>query len=612
MNDPAFMGYKIEMKANPAKVYLSRIQDCNSKLQSQRKIETILIIIKFLITALGIFLLYKIAATNLNKYLNMLGGAALLFVVPAIIHEFYIRKRNFLTTVKSINEMEIQALNHEFLNHNNGEIYESEDNSYSSDLDLFGPKSVFHYINRTTTILGQSNLSEWLNNSPQHNAADIIKARQDSIRELSEKIDLRHTVQTHGLMATGSANKPDTISQLKDEPKMLLNKKLLVWFIHLLPLATLVSIGMIFAGLHWVVPVLFFATQLLINQRTRKKANRIYLLVMQNAKIFRGYSLIIRAIETADVTSPLLKKIKECLSAENQPASRHIGRLSTITSFFEIRRGEALHPLLNSLFLWDLHCILRIERWKSRFLPEAMDWFQSIGEFESLSSFANLLFNFPGWVLPEITSSGSSFIAESLGHFLIPQEERVCNDVHIEGRGNIMIITGPNMAGKSTFLKTIGINMVLALAGAPVCAKSCKISTFDLYSSMKVSDSLDKHQSLFYAELQKLKNILDAIHRDEKVFFLLDEMLKGTNALDRQAGAISLLKQLVVHKSVGIIATHDLELTKLEEDFSEKIKNFHFDGYIKEDKLLFDYKIKPGKCESFNALELMRKIGIDI
>jgi DNA mismatch repair ATPase MutS len=204
------------------------------------------------------------------------------------------------------------------------------------------------------------------------------------------------------------------------------------------------------------------------------------------------------------------------------------------------------------------------------------------------------------------------FHAECLGHFLIPPEKRVCNDVQSQGMGSIQVITGPNMAGKSTFLKTIGVNMVLGLAGAPVCARSCRMSAFRLYTSMKVSDSLDKHLSLFYAELQRLKKILEQIVSGEPVFYLLDEMLKGTNALDRQAGALALLRQLVGYHASGVVATHDLELTKLDDAFPEKIRNFHFDGYVEGDQLRFDYKLKPGKCESFNALILMRKIGIDI
>jgi DNA mismatch repair ATPase MutS len=182
----------------------------------------------------------------------------------------------------------------------------------------------------------------------------------------------------------------------------------------------------------------------------------------------------------------------------------------------------------------------------------------------------------------------------------------------MEGTGKISIVTGPNMAGKSTFLKTLGVNMVLAMAGAPVCADSCRLSPFSLHTSMKVSDSLNQQISLFYAELLRLKKILEAMAGEEPVFYLLDEMLKGTNALDRQAGAMALLRQMTAKNACGVVATHDLELTRLEEEFRGDIQNLHFDGYVEDDKLRFDYRLKPGRCESFNALTLMRKIGIDV
>jgi DNA mismatch repair ATPase MutS len=239
-------------------------------------------------------------------------------------------------------------------------------------------------------------------------------------------------------------------------------------------------------------------------------------------------------------------------------------------------------------------------------------WFKGLGVFETISSFAGIHFNFPTWSLPQIRESGLIISAKSLGHPLIPEQERICNDLVIDRKGKILIVTGPNMAGKSTFLKTAGVNLVLALAGAPVCAVDCSVSPVNLYTSMKVSDSLDKNLSLFYAELQRLKLLLEGIEKGQEVFFLMDEMLKGTNALDRQAGAMALLKQLVSNNATGIVATHDLGITKLESDYPFKVINFHFDGYVQDDKLMFDYKIKRGKCESFNALVLMRKIGIKI
>jgi DNA mismatch repair ATPase MutS len=286
-----------------------------------------------------------------------------------------------------------------------------------------------------------------------------------------------------------------------------------------------------------------------------------------------------------------------------------------------------LHPLLNNTVFWDLHCMYKIEKWRKETAAQVKDWFDVIGEFEALSGFACLKFNNPDWVMPEVSADDGSFRLEAiaLGHPLIPREERVCNDILFggAGMGSMAIITGPNMAGKSTFLRTVGVNIITALAGAPVCAAGFKISPVKLFTSMQTSDSLDKHLSLFYAELQRLKMVIDGIMGKEPVFFLIDEMLKGTNALDRQKGAIALLKQLMRSRANGVTATHDLQLTKLDNpDEWEKagdvfphgiqVANYHFDGYIEDDRLLFDYKLKQGICDSFNALVLMKKMGIDL
>jgi DNA mismatch repair ATPase MutS len=297
---------------------------------------------------------------------------------------------------------------------------------------------------------------------------------------------------------------------------------------------------------------------------------------------------------------------------DDKPASAYIRKLSSLVGYLELRRNPFFHPLFNTLFFWDLHWTYRLEKWKAKIAPCMPGWFDSIGRFEALSSLANLSFNHPAWAMPEISSADFIFRAKNLGHLLIPDDQRVGNDIEMDGKGKIWVITGPNMSGKSTLLKTVGVNMVLALAGAPACADKCVLSPIKLYTNLKVSDSLDKNLSLFYAELQRLKMVIDGVAEHGKVFFLVDEMLKGTNALDRQAGAIALLKQLAASETNGFVATHDLELTKLEKDFPDKITNYHFEGYIEGDKLLFDYKLKGGECKSFNALILMRKMGIDV
>jgi len=602
----------LKLNTEPESVYRGRIQGLTAQLDRLKQIETILIAAKLTIAACAAFLLFQVAATSQERYLYLLAAAAVLFVFPAVIHEHYIRRRNFLNLLRGLNWTEIQALCHEFSDFEDGRNYVDPDHPFSTDLDLFGPRSVFHYVNRTTTVFGSECLSDWLRAHPGEDIFSVCKARQEAVLELAGQIDLRQRVQAHGRQIKQSLQMPNAFPRLMAEPYLLLERRMMTWVIHLLPVLTLTTAGLTFSGLHWGIPLGLLLVHAALNRRTRKSAHRIAILTSQNARVFKAYARIIREIEAAHFDNPLLKRIQDRLHADDRPASRHIRRISNLAAFFELRRSEILHPFFNTLFLWDLHCVLRLERWKSRFREAAADWLRILGEFESLSSFANLAFNHRDWTFPEIDPAGSFFKAESLGHFLIPPDERVCNDLHAEGAGSILIITGPNMAGKSTFLKTIGINMALGLAGAPVCARRCRLSPFKLYSSMKVNDSLDKRLSLFYAELQRLKMILDVIVEGGRVFYLLDEVLKGTNALDRQAGALALLRQLIKYSALGVVATHDLELTKLEEEAPSKIKNAHFDGAIEGDRLLFDYRLRPGKCTSFNALVLMRRIGIDI
>ncbi len=600
------------MTTSPEQTYRSRIRECDAKLKRQKPIELALIAAKLFIIACGIFFMYLVAAASQDIYILLLGASILVFAVPAVVHEVFIRKRNFIQLIRTLNEMEIQALNYAYPDFANGQNFVDLDHPYSSDLDIFGPRSVFHFINRTATVFGSENLAHWLQNPPPDPVPEVPKSRQQAVQELSTRIELRQRILALGCQSQVSLPKPNAFPLLMQEPNLVMSNSLLIGAIHLFPLITLGAAGLMLAGLHWGFPLGLLILQSLFNRRTRKRIHRIHILASQNARIFRAYAQIIREIENAPFQSPLLNEMHDMLQAQDQPASRHIRALSRIAGFFEIRRSEILHPVLNGILLWDLHCVLRLERWKDSYAEKARGWLQVLGEFETLASFANLRFNFTDWVFPEIQAKPGIYQAECLGHFLIPPQERVCNDVRSEREGSIQVITGPNMAGKSTFLKTLGVNMVLGLAGAPICARSCRMSYFRLYTSMKVSDSLDKQMSLFYAELQRLKKILERIVSGEPVFYLLDEMLKGTNAMDRQAGALALLRQLVGYHSSGVVATHDIELTKLDDAFPEKIRNFHFDGYVEGDQLRFDYKLKPGKCESFNALVLMRKIGINI
>ena len=593
---------------NPEAIYKECIKTVDLHIKKLEKKDMVLAIVKLFLFFGGIILLVTLFSKDPGLALTIFGIFFILFIIAAVLHETILKRINHYKTLKRINENEIKSLSHQFSTTiNSGTEFKNSEHGYTSDLDIFGEKSVFHYINRTVTSLGRKRLARWL-----QAAVDVeeIKKRQEAVKELSGKIHFRQNLQARGMAIDDTSQKLESLHRLFDEPFFIKDKKILFYFIHLFPFITVTLLVLIFFEWPLLLALAPIFIQLAINKSFEKKISRLYGLASRNSKILKAYSDIIREIENETFDNIQLNRLKKDLYQKEKNASFYIKRLATLMEWFDIRSGS-LHPLVNNILFWDLHCVYRIEKWKQETASVIHQWFDVIGNFEALSSFANLYFNNPRWILPGVYKNGFRIKAEAVGHPLIPQKERVCNDITLTQEGSILIVTGPNMAGKSTFLRTIGVNVVLALAGAPVCADGFEISPLKLFTSMETSDSLDRHLSLFYAELQRLKKILNGISQKEPLFFLIDEMLKGTNALDRQEGSIALIKQLLRKDSNGIVATHDLELTKLEAE-EEKIVNYHFDGYIEGDKLLFDYKLKKGICESFNALVLMKKIGIEI
>jgi len=317
-------------------------------------------------------------------------------------------------------------------------------------------------------------------------------------------------------------------------------------------------------------------------------------------------------IEKANFKSKLLRDLQNKYVGGHTRSSQTIKALKTILDRTDIRLNPLVFLPLNTFSFWDLQQVLILEKWKKENKEHIDDWFHSLSEMECLSSLANLSFNNPDWTTPKISEDHGTFIAESLGHPLILKEMLVTNSFSTEGSGGLSLITGSNMAGKSTFLRSVGVNIVLAMMGSAVYAKSFTVSNMKVISSMRISDNLEENTSTFYAELKKLKEVIEAVYRSEKVFLLLDEILRGTNSADRHTGSKALIKQLIQHNAVGLIATHDLELAKLAEEFPSKLHNYHFDVQVTGDELYFDYKLKRGVCTSMNASLLMKKIGIEL
>jgi DNA mismatch repair ATPase MutS len=320
----------------------------------------------------------------------------------------------------------------------------------------------------------------------------------------------------------------------------------------------------------------------------------------------------VKLIEQASFTAPLLQSLQSKFVIENSKASTQLKQLKKIVERLDLRLNPVVFIPLAVIFQWDIHQAMALEKWKQRNQKNINEWFDAIGDLEALNSFATLSFNHPGWCTPAFTASHFNMSGSNIGHPLINADKRVNNDISMNSREELMLITGSNMAGKSTYLRSIGVNTVLAMAGASVCASVFTLSPVQVISSMRIADNLEESTSTFYAELKKLKAIIDRVNAGEKIFILLDEILRGTNSLDRHTGSVALVKQLIKHKAACIIATHDVELAKLKDTYPENILNYHFDVQVANEELYFDYKLKEGICNSLNASILMKKIGIEL
>jgi DNA mismatch repair ATPase MutS len=320
----------------------------------------------------------------------------------------------------------------------------------------------------------------------------------------------------------------------------------------------------------------------------------------------------VQLIERTNFTSLHLQELQKKFKQESSKASAQLKQLKSILERLDLRFNIVIFIPLDVLLQWDLQQVMALEKWKEENHKQVTSWFTALGEFEALSSLATLNFNHPGWTFPVLKAEHFFIEGKDIGHPLIPPAKCVTNPIHIEQQGGLMLVTGSNMAGKSTYLRSIGINTVLTMAGAPVCASYFCLSPVQVISSMRIADNLEESTSTFYAELKKLKTIINKVNNNEKVFILLDEILRGTNSFDRHTGSAALIKQLIKHKAAAIIATHDVELAKMKNEHPENILNYHFDVQVSNDELYFDYRLKEGICTSLNASILMKKIGIEL
>ncbi len=509
-----------------------------------------------------------------------------------------------------INEDELKALAHNYYHFANGSEFIPKEHFYANDLDIFGHASLYQYVNRTGSDMGSSTLANWLLNPA---SADTILQREAAVKELSGKNEWRQELQ-----ALGAAKKIQTTTQARlqkwlEEENRFINNRYWSVLRYLLPVIMLAVIALnITDVLSNPVRNYFLLAAGFIAFYISKKVTPLHQQVSKMTDELEVLTDSIKLIEQTEFKSVFLQNLQARFARQNEKASAKLKQLKNILERLDLRYNIVVFIPLDLLLQWDLQQVMALEKWKEQNHKNVMEWFNVLGSFEAVNSLSTLSFNHPQWCFPVLKEEHFFMEGKNTGHPLIQKDKCVTNPLKIDSSGDLMLVTGSNMAGKSTYLRSIGINTILAMAGAPVCAEYFCLSPVQIISSMRIADNLEESTSTFYAELKKLKTVIDKVNNNEKVFILLDEILRGTNSLDRHTGSVALIKQLIKHKAAGIIATHDVELAKMKEDYPANILNYHFDVQVNNDELHFDYKLKEGICTSLNASILMKKIGIEL
>ncbi|WP_158557176.1 MutS-related protein [Mucilaginibacter conchicola] len=561
--------------------------------------------------ALMIFVVYLTVQQD-NFVVLGVGVIILLAAFTALVAQQgkYERLRDYYLDLERVNLNELDSINTQGNLYNNGQRYGNEKHFYTSDLDIFGNASLYNLINRTATSAGNDKLAAWL--SAPADKSTILQ-RQDAVKEIAANNDWKVNTQTKLLFA----GKED-IDQTKrlfiylGTPLHLSGEKWLSIYIKIAPflLLAMVLAGSFLSPVFILVAIAVAIANMLILFSKGSYILKAGAVAGKISDVLASYAVVFEAIESKQWQSKRCTELYEKLKV-NQ-TSKNITELSKLINKLSYSLIMIVGFILNVFFLWALKQIILIENWKRNNHQNFEEAFDVIAEFEALISIAVPAINYPEWVYPTIADTeGYTLTAKNIAHPLI-RGKRVDNDYDLQDAFKIDIITGSNMAGKSTFLRTIGINTVLALSGAPVCASAMEVSVITIVSYMRIKDSLNESTSTFKAELDRLQMLLAAVEHEHRVFFLIDEMLRGTNSMDKYLGSKAVIEQLIAKKGVGMVATHDLQIARLEDKYPDYVRNYYFDIQVKEGEMLFDYKLKHGECKTFNASLLLKQIGINV
>ena len=578
----------------------------------EKKEDRLVIIFSFIrfVIFIGGFILIWIGFTK-----SVTGGVLLfllftvLFLILVKLFSKHSAIREFMANLALINQNEAAAISGSLSAFDAGNSYTDIRHDFSFDIDLFGNASLFQYLNRTVTGYGRDILAGWLSDS--FSLSKDLESRQEAIKELASKDKWRHEFMATGMKIPVEKDEISGLLKWIEERPLTDSSSFKKLLIFILPAALCASLLlMIISILPYQCFVVIFLINLFFIAAGLKKINEIHNSLTKKYNFLSSIKGLLLRFENETFVSPVLNNIKLNTSGKKASASDSIRDLGRLIRSFDSRSNMLVGFVLNGLFLWDYHCIYRLEKWKSKYQTLFPIWLEMVGQVDAYISLANYAYNNPDFAFPVKSDNLIVFSAKNLGHQLIDESKRVCNDFILGQKGTVCIISGANMAGKSTFLRTVAVNYILAMAGAPVCASEMIFIPQKLFTSMRTLDSLSENESYFYAELKRLGTLKHRIEEGEPMFFVLDEILKGTNSADKSTGSKLFIQRIIQNGGTGLIATHDTSLGKMESDYPGVIINKCFEIEIDGENISFDYKLQGGITQKMNAVFLMKQMGI--
>ena len=586
---------------NPLEYYKEHLEKYQIKARTCYKKMTTLSVLRvlvFVLAGLGVYLFFSI--WQLAVAIAIVG--IVIFIKLLSRYTDIKHEKAFNEALVGVNETELKIASGDFHDRDKGLQFQDPAHFYSLDIDLFGSGSFFQFINRTTINEGTKTLASLL----KANNIKGIPNRQEAIKELTSKLKWRQYYAATSSLVEVETPAKEIVGWLKNYKTFLPN--IMRWMPLGFTIATAALFSLILLNLISVSLIAYWLLAgLLITGRYLKKINVLSLHTDKVKDTFRQYAQLLKLIEEETFTSKLLNKKQQQIKSEKKEASTIFKELSRALDALDNRNNIIGAIFGNGFFLTDIKNSYRIEQWIHQYANKVEDWFEIVSFFDAYNTLGNYAYNHPEFIYPEILDNNEVIKAENLGHPLLDKTKRIDSNLTIDNE-QFFIVTGANMAGKSTFLRTVSLHIVMANIGLPICAKTSQYSPVKLITSMRTTDSLADDSSYFFSELTRLKFIVDTIAK-EPYFIVLDEILKGTNSTDKAIGSKKFVEKLVASNATGIIATHDLSLCEIEGEL-EDVKNYYFDAEIIDDELHFDYKLKKGICQNMNASFLLKKMDI--